>query len=245
MLSALEPANDQGLTTSDGSHVHCSLHLLNTLKHIIAAYLKWFAALLAPLGIWGVFVIAAVDAAFMGLPMDPVVAGYVYKDPSRFLMYVLLASAGSAAGSIVLYVIGYTGGEVLLRKRLSPERFEKIHASFNKHEFLALMLPAMLPPPTPFKAVVLSAAAFEMSFGRFLLAIFAGRFFRFLILSLLTLRFGPKFVEWSGLIFAHHFKWVLLALALGAAAWFVWWKRGSKRKAAKAVGADSSAGSES
>ena len=205
---------------------------MKTIKHIISAYGKWIWGLLAPLGIWGVFAIAAVDAAFMGLPMDAIVAGYIYQDPGRFWLYVLLASAGSAAGSIILYVIGYTGGEVLLRKRLSPERFEKIQASFNKHEFLALMLPAMLPPPTPFKAVVLSAAAFEMNVGRFLLAIFAGRFFRFLILGFLTIRFGPKVVQWGGEIIAHRFRWVLLALAVGLVVW-LWYRRKSNKKTAK------------
>src|SRR5882757_3389248 len=169
----------------------------------------------------------------MGLPMDAIVASYIYNDPHRFLIYVLLAASGSALGSIVLYVVGYTGGEVLLRKRLSPERFEKIHASFEKHEFLALMLPAMLPPPTPFKAVVLAAAAFEMSFGRFLLAIFAGRFFRFLILGLLTLRFGPQVVELGGRIVAHDFKWALLALAVGALVWLVWRRKMGKKMGAK------------
>ncbi len=198
---------------------------MNTIKHIVSAYGKWIWGLLAPLGVWGVFAISAVDAAFMGLPMDAIVAGYIYKDPHRFLLYVLLAASGSAAGSIVIYVIGYTGGEVLLRKRLTAERFQKIHASFEKHEFLALMLPAMLPPPTPFKAVVLAAAAFEMSFVRFLLAIFAGRFFRFLILGFLTLRFGPQVVELGGRIVAHDFKWVLLALAIGVLVWAIWRRR--------------------
>jgi len=127
---------------------------LDTIKRILTRYTKWLWALLAPLGPWGVFVIAAVDAAFFGLPMDAVVAGYVYKQPSKFFLYVILAAAGSAVGSIVLYLIGYTGGEVLLRKRLSVERFGRIHASFEKHEFWALMFPAMLPPPTPFKLFV-------------------------------------------------------------------------------------------
>ena len=189
--------------------------------------------MLAPLGAWGVFAIAAVDAAFMGLPMDAIVAGYIYKDPHGYLLYVLLAASGSAAGSIVLYVIGYTGGEVLLRKRLSPERFQKIHASFEKHEFWALMFPAMLPPPTPFKAVVLAAAAFEMSFSRFLLAIFAGRFFRFLILGFLTLRFGPQVVEIGGRIVVHDLKWVLLALAAGGLLWLIWRRQAGKKAAAK------------
>jgi membrane protein YqaA with SNARE-associated domain len=206
---------------------------LYTIKHIISAYGKWIWGVLAPLGAWGVFAIAAVDAAFMGLPMDPIVAGYIYKDPHGFLLYVLLAASGSAAGSIVLYVIGYTGGEVLLRKRLSAARFQKIHASFEKHEFWALMFPAMLPPPTPFKAVVLAAAAFEMSFWRFLLAIFAGRFFRFLILGFLTLRFGPEVVEIGGRIVVHDLKWVLLALAAGGLLWLIWRRQAGKKAAAK------------
>jgi len=65
--------------------------------------------------------LAAVDGSFLGMPLDAIFVSYVYTDRSRFLMYVLLGSAGSALGSIVIYVIGYTGGEVLLRKRLSPQ----------------------------------------------------------------------------------------------------------------------------
>ena len=203
---------------------------MHTIKHIISTYKTWIGAVLAPLGVWGVFAIAAVDAAFMGLPMDVIVAGYIYNDAHRLLLYVFLAASGSAAGSIVIYVIGYTGGEVLLRKRLSPERFEKIHASFEKHEFLALMFPAMLPPPTPFKAVVLAAAAFEMSLWRFLLAIFSGRFLRFLILGLLTLKFGPTVVQLGGAVVARHFKWVLIALAAGLLIWLLWRRRMKNKK---------------
>src|ERR1039458_6964678 len=165
---------------------------------------------------------AAVDGSFLGMPLDAIFVGYVYHDRSRFLMYVLLASAGSALGSIVLYVIGYTGGEVLLRKRLSPERFEEIHESFEHHKFWELMFPAMLPPPTPFKIVVLAAAAFEMNFGHFLLAIFAGRFLRFLIEALLTLYFGPGIVTLTGNLFAHHFLWILAAVEALVVAWLVW-----------------------
>lgn len=206
---------------------------MNTIKSIVAHYTKWLWAVLAPLGPWGVFVIAAVDAAFFGLPMDAVVAGYVYKQPSQFFVYVILGAAGSALGSVVLYVIGYTGGEVLLRKRLTAERFSNIHASFEKHEFWALMFPAMLPPPTPFKLFVLAAAAFEMRFSHFLAAIFAGRFVRFLTLALLTLKFGPQFVELTGNLFRHHFKWVLLLAGACLAVSFWWWRR--RKKAAALV----------
>ena len=202
-----------------------TIHSLNTIKRIFERYTKWIGAILAPLGPWGVFAIAAIDSAFVGLPLDAVVAGYVYKNPSKFFLYVVLAAAGSAVGSIVLYIIGYTGGEVLLRKRLPADKFEKIHASFDKHEFWALMFPAMLPPPTPFKLFVLAAAGFEMRFTHFLGAIFAGRFIRFLILSLLTLKFGPQFVELTGNLFRHHLKLVAGIAVLVVLGWLWWWKR--------------------
>jgi membrane protein YqaA with SNARE-associated domain len=195
---------------------------LNKIKHFLHAYGDWIKHVLVPLGPWGMLAFAAVDGSFLGMPLDPIFVGYVYHDRSRFLLYVLLGSVGSALGSIVLYVIGYTGGEMLLRKRLSPERFEKIHESFDHHEFWALMFPAMLPPPAPFKIVVLAAAAFEMNFGHFLLAIFAGRFVRFLIEALLTLWFGPQIVTLAGNLFAHHFAGILVGTGALLAAWLVW-----------------------
>jgi len=203
---------------------------LKTIKHILSAYGKWILGVLAPLGVWGVFAFAAVDAAFIGLPLDAIVAGYIYKDPPRFLLYVGLAAAGSALGSIVMYIIGYTGGEVLLRKRMSAARFEKIHASFERHEFWALMFPAILPPPTPFKAVVLAAAATEMSLWRFLLAIFAGRFCRFLILGFLTLKFGPHVVEFVTHTVARHFRWVLVGVVVLLLVFLIWGRRNRARK---------------
>ncbi len=203
---------------------------MNKLKHLLHSYSDWIKAVLAPLGPWGMLAFAAVDGSFLGMPLDAIFVGYVYHDRSRFLLYVVLGALGSVLGSCVIYAIGYAGGEVLLRKKLSPERFEKVHASFDKHEFWALMFPAMLPPPTPFKVFVLAAAAFEMRFPHFLLAIFAGRFVRFLLEALLTLAFGPQIVWLVGGVFRHHFKWVLAVAAAALLLAFVWWRR---KRAAK------------
>jgi membrane protein YqaA with SNARE-associated domain len=203
---------------------------LHKIKHFLQSYGDWIKHVLAPLGPWGMLAFAAVDGSFLGMPLDAIFVGYVYNDRKRFLLYILLASAGSALGSIVLYVVGYTGGEVLLRRRLSPAKFEKIHASFEKHEFWALMFPAMLPPPAPFKIVVLAAAGFEMNFGHFLLAIFAGRFVRFLIEALLTLWFGPEIASLMTSMFAHHFTGILLGLGALVVAWMLWRKLAKQRR---------------
>ena len=195
-------------------------------------YTAWIFRLLAPLGIWGPFVVAFADSALLGMPVDAVVAAYVYNDRRHFLFYVILASLGSAVGSIPLYVLGYLGGEKVLRKRISEDRFQKIHASFERHEFWALMFPGMLPPPTPFKVFVLGAAVFEMRFRDFMAAIFAGRFVRFMVLSLLTLWFGPQIVDLTGKLFRQHFYWVLGAVVAGVAVWLLLRRRGKTRKLA-------------
>jgi len=173
------------------------------------------------LGIWGPFVIAFADSALLGMPVDFIVATYVYQDRKRLLLYIAMASLGSALGSVPLYIVGYLGGEKVLRKRISEERFLKIHASFERHEFWALMFPGMLPPPMPFKVFVLGAAVFEMRFRDFLVAIFLGRFARFLVLSLLVLYFGPQIVGLFGTFFKRHWFLVVGIIAGAVCLWLV------------------------
>jgi membrane protein YqaA with SNARE-associated domain len=206
---------------------------LKRIGHILARYSAWILGLMKVLGIWGPFVIAFADSALLGMPVDFIVATYVYQDRKRMLLYVVMASLGSALGSVPLYVIGYLGGEKVLRKRISEERFLKIHQSFERNEFWALMLPATLPPPMPFKVFVLGAAVFEMRFRDFLIAIFAGRFVRFFILSVLVLWFGPQIIGHFGGIFKHH--WMLLSgaiLEVGLILWLLARTRRSKKNAA-------------
>jgi membrane protein YqaA with SNARE-associated domain len=180
------------------------------------------------LGVWGAFVIAFADSALLGMPVDFVVATYVHQDHRRLLLYVTMASLGSALGSVPLYIVGYLGGEKVLRKRISEARFLKIHRSFEAHEFWALMFPGMLPPPLPFKIFVLAAAVFEMRIRDFLVAVFLGRFVRFGVLSVLVLWFGPQIVGLLGDLLKHHWIGLLATIVLGLAGlWLVLRRRGS------------------
>jgi membrane protein YqaA with SNARE-associated domain len=165
------------------------------LKLFFQKYQLFLMSVLLPLGPWGVFLIAMLDAAAFGIPMDPVVAAFVYKDPHRALLYALLGAAGSSLGSLVPYIIGYKGGEAFVVNKVGKDRFGRVHGLSEKYGDLALIVPAMLPPPTPFKLFVFSAGVLEMSWVHFLLAIFTGRVLRFSILAALTIRFGPQIVQ--------------------------------------------------
>lgn len=210
--------------------------LPEAIKLFIIRYTQFIWNMVEPLGSWAVFAIAGIDSAFFGFPLDPVVAGYVYRDNSGFLLYSAMAAAGSAAGSVILYVIGYKGGEVLLSKRIPAAKFDRIRNSFDRHEFWALMFPSMMPPPFPFKLFVLAASVFEMNFWHFLLAIFAGRMVRFLVLSVLVLKFGEQAVALAGVLIERH--WPLVALVLAAIAGVcIWlWLRASRSREQGAAG---------
>jgi membrane protein YqaA with SNARE-associated domain len=193
------------------------------LKHLLNKWTALILAVLKPLGFWGVLGFAFVDASFLGMPVDPIVAGYVWAQPHRLVLYCAMAAAGSALGSIVIYFIGYKSGEVLLVKRMGEKRFNKIRAAFDRHEFLAIMLPSMLPPPTPFKLFVLSAGMAEMRFTHFLAAIFFGRFLRFAILSFLVIRFGPGIVGFFGSMAHNHLRALIAVIATAVLiGWWFW-----------------------
>jgi membrane protein YqaA with SNARE-associated domain len=200
------------------------LDYLKSIGHILARYTAWIWGLLQVLGIWGPFAIAFADSALLGMPVDAIVAAYVYNDHKRFLFYIVTASLGSVLGSVPLYLIGYAGGEAVLRKRIPEERFLRIHRSFERNKFWALMFPGMMPPPMPFKLFVLGAATFEMRFRDFAAAIFAARFIRFLAVGLLTLRFGPQIVSLLNDVFRRHFGWVIGAIAGGLLVWLLMYR---------------------
>jgi len=186
-----------------------------------AKYTAWLLAL-KTLGAWGVFITSLLDAAAFGIPMDPLVATYVYSNPHKAWLYCVAGALGSALGSIVPFALGRAGGELFLLKRIDEARLKRIRDRFERQEFLALMIPAMLPPPTPFKLLVFSAGVFEMKFISFLLAIISGRLVRFGILSVLTIIFGKEIVDQiKNLIHSHPTILVLIGIVLILIAYLV------------------------
>ena len=177
---------------------------------------------LAKLGFWGAGAVALLDSSSIPVPMDAYLALAIWNDKSRFLLYILLAAAGSAIGGLLPYALGRAGGELFLLKRINRERFEAMRAKFERQEFLAVMIPSMMPPPAPWKLFVFASGVFEMRIVLFLLAVFVGRLLRWLILALLVLKLGPGASE----MIAHHALSAILAVgALAVAGFAVWWFR--------------------
>ena len=174
---------------------------------------RWNLALLGllkPLGFWGIGAIALVDSAALPMPLDAMVVDYVANDHARALLYCFMAALGSALGSLLPFYLGRAGGELFLLKRINRRRYEKLRDRFERQEFLAIMLPAMAPPPFPVKLFELAAGVFEMRPLVFVGAMFLGKFVRFVAVSFLIIFFGQRILNSvTGTLHDH------LGLALG------------------------------
>jgi membrane protein YqaA with SNARE-associated domain len=187
---------------------------------LLPALLKW--------GIWGVGAVAVLDSSSIPVPMDAILALYIWNDKRHFWLYCLMAAAGSAIGGLVPYALGRAGGELFLLKRVDRARFDRLRDRFQRQEFLAVLIPSMMPPPWPWKVFVFASGVFKMRVAYFLLAVLVGRLLRWLTLSLLVLKLGPGAVD---LVARHALPTVLIVGALAVLGFAWWWVR--KKRAGK------------
>ena len=198
------------------------------MNHLLRKIVSWLLRALSPLGPFAVFAIALIDSSSIPLPLDALVAGYVYGSSVWFVVPIL-AAAGSAVGGLVIYGIGLKGGEMLLEKRIPKEKLERLRDRFERQEFFAVMIPAILPPPTPIKLFMLAAGAFRMRLRDFVMAMLAGRLIRFYLLAIVVHYFGPEIVRVIRETLQQHLAvTVAVILAIAAATGILLWRRPAK-----------------
>jgi len=185
--------------------------ILFGIKSILQSLLEWLKAF-GPLGLFG---ISLVDSAGIPLPGGPdaVMIWLSANNPALMPLYALAATAGSAIGCTLLYLVARRAGVAAL-KRVAPEKRGRIENLLGRYDLIAVMVPSVLPPPFPFKPFVLCAGVFRLKTWRFITAIFIGRSVRFLIEGWLAIRFG----EDAGRVIRQHGWKVLVAVAVLAAA---------------------------
>jgi membrane protein YqaA with SNARE-associated domain len=199
----------------------------------LRAFINWLNAIAVTMGGPGLFAVAFLDSSFVSLPQinDVLVVLMVTANKARMPYYAAMATLGSVAGCYVIYYLAAKGGEVFLRKRLSAGKLDRALALYKRHGLLALVVPALLPPPAPFKLFVLAAGLAEVRPLAFITAIAVARGARYLALGALAIYYGDRALELmrtKGTVIA-----LIVAglIVLGAVVWFVRERRQRARTA--------------
>lgn len=138
--------------------------------------------------------IGALDSSLLSLPEinDYLVVARCYSDPKSVFYFPLFAATGSVIGCLVLYTIMRRGGQAVMRRRFSAENIAKVERAYARFGFLALAVPALLPPPMPFKIFVATAGALEYPRWRFMLTVMIARSLRYIIEGTLAVFYGEQ-----------------------------------------------------
>jgi len=173
---------------------------------------KWLTHLseyLITFGAFGLFVLALLDSSFVPLPSsaDALMLLLSTTNPSWMLLYAFMATAGSAVGCWILYMVSRRAGSRALR-RFSEKKQARVKNLIERYDMMAVLVATLLPPPFPFKLFVVTAGVFRFSLLRFMLAIIAGRAFRFLLEGYFAVRYGAEAKH----ILAKYYPWIGLSL---------------------------------
>ena len=150
-------------------------------------------------------VIGALDSSLLSLPEinDYLVVARCFKNPSAAFYFPLFAAAGSVLGCAILYSIMRRGGQAVLRRRFSPESIQRVERAYARFGFLAIAVPAILPPPLPFKIFVATAGTLEYPRWRFLVTVMLARSLRYYVEGILAVFYGRRvllFLRDNGLV---------------------------------------------
>lgn len=160
-------------------------------------------------------VIGALDSSLLSLPEinDYLVVGRCIRHHSAVFYFPLFAAAGSVIGCLLLYSIMRRGGQALLRRRFKAEHILRAEQAYARFGVLALAIPAVLPPPLPFKIFVATAGTLEFPRWRFLVTVMIARSLRYYTEGILAVLYGERalrFLRDNGLVIIS----IIAALAL-------------------------------
>ena len=157
--------------------------------------------------------VAALDSAGIPLPMgvDALLITTSIASPPKAYFAAVLATVGSLAGNLFLFLLARRGGTAYLERNTISPRARRFREWFQQYGLITVFIPTFVPiVPLPLKVFVLSAGALGVSTRAFLLTILVGRIPRFLAMAYLGSQLGENSIGWL-----KDHKWELTGAALG------------------------------
>ena len=157
----------------------------------------------------GLVAMAALDSSlvfFLPLGIDFVVIILAARKAELLWLYALLATAGSTAGAAATFWIGRQIGEHGIAKLVKPSRLRRIQQRVNESAAYSVAALAIIPPPCPFTAFVLTSGAFRVPAWSFFATLAGVRLLRFGIEAALAAHYGRGILAWMK---SSTFQWVV------------------------------------
>lgn len=141
--------------------------------------------------------IGALDSSLLSLPEinDYLVVARCYTHPKTAFFFPLFPAIGSVLGCTLLYTIFSRGGLAVLHRRFRADRIERVEKAYARFGIFALAVPALLPPPLPFKIFVATAGALQFPRRRFVLTILIARSIRYYTEGILAVFYGERVLQ--------------------------------------------------
>lgn len=164
---------------------------MESFAETLDAYVRGLSSGTAALGLFG---IAFFDSSLLSLPEinDALLLYFGARFPDRAFFYALMTMLGSVTGASLLYGLARWQGFSFLEKRFPKGRIQSVFEIVRRYGAFAVLLPAILPPPFPFKIFVLSSGALGLPIPRFVVAIVLGRTVRYFGEAWLAVHYGDR-----------------------------------------------------
>ncbi|HQR32222.1 MAG TPA: VTT domain-containing protein [Blastocatellia bacterium] len=169
------------------------------ISHQVVIAPMYFAAPLMVL-------VGALDSSLLSLPEvnDYITITRVAHNPAEVYYFPLFPAIGSVIGCLLLYRIARSG-EQFISKRFHPKHLDRVQALYRKWGLFALVIPALLPPPMPFKIFVAMAGALNYPPMKFALTILIARTMRYYFWGILAYFYREEVKMMLGWLQEHFF----------------------------------------
>jgi membrane protein YqaA with SNARE-associated domain len=185
-------------------------------------FLEWFSSVSEQVKVLPVYfaapimiVIGALDSSLLSLPEvnDYITAYRVAHNPSEVYYFPLFPAIGSVIGCLVLYRIAQRS-EQFVTKRFHPKHLDRVKRIYRKWGSFALIIPALLPPPMPFKIFVVAAGALNYPAARFAAVIMIARTVRYYFWGWVAFFFRDEVLQILGWLESHLIEILGVIIAL-------------------------------
>jgi len=159
--------------------------------------------------------VGALDSSLLSLPEvnDYITAYRVAHNPSEVYYFPLFPAIGSVIGCLILYRIAQRG-EQFVTKRFHPRHLDRVKKIYRKWGIFALVIPALLPPPMPFKIFVVAAGALNYPAARFAIVIMIARTVRYYFWGWVAFFFRDEVLQILGWLESHLIEVIGVIIAL-------------------------------